>query len=211
MHRDRALVTEVEQRLELRRVLGVLHHREVVGQKHGVKIETLEAAQMHARHAGAVAGHADKPDEPLLSRFDRGAQRALRAHRELPLLLLHEIVQLKQIQLVDPQAFERAANLPTCGFVGPLSGLGGEKETMAVLAHPRPDPQLRIAVRRCRVDMVHARFQQEAEPAIGFLLGDGRQRGSPKEKACALMARSSEGQGGEHGITFPAWGTVCGE
>ena len=70
----------------------------------------------------------------------------------LPLLGLDQVVQLDQVDRVDPQPLQRPLQLGPGAVAGALAGLGGEEEPVAVLGHPRPDPQLGVAVatRRCR-------------------------------------------------------------
>ncbi len=41
-------------------------------------------------------------------------------------------------------------------LIGALAGLGGQKELLAIAAHPRPDPQLGFAVASSGVDVIDA-------------------------------------------------------
>ena len=80
---------------------------------------------MHRRDARAVTRDAEEAHEPCVARFDRRAQRAVAAHRDLPLVFVHEIVELQQIDAIDAQPFERVADLFARGGVAALAGLGG--------------------------------------------------------------------------------------
>ena len=99
-----------------------------------------------------VAGHADEAHEALVARLDRRLERAAGAQRGLPLDHVDEVVQLDQVDLVDAEPVERAADLLACAGAVALAGLGREEELLAVLRQPGRDPQLGVAVatRRCR-------------------------------------------------------------
>ncbi len=56
---------------------------------------------MHARDAHAVTGDADEPDETLVARLHERGHGAVRTVGDGPLVLLHEVVQLDQIDVVD--------------------------------------------------------------------------------------------------------------
>ena len=114
---------------------------------------------MHRGDREAVPGDADEAHEALVTRLDGSAQRALVAECELPLVGMHEAVQLDEVDLVDPHALERATDLLARRCVGALSGLGGEEEGLAMLAQPGRKAQLGVAVARRRVDVVDAVLQ----------------------------------------------------
>ncbi len=100
-----------QELLELGGVARVAQACGVHRQQHRIEVEALEAAQVHRRDARAVAGDADLAHEAGVARFDRGAQRAVGAHRDVPLVVLHQIVELEQVDVIDAQAFERVADL----------------------------------------------------------------------------------------------------
>ena len=139
---------------------------------------------MHPGDREAVAGDADEADEALVARLDGGLERAAFAQRGLPLDHVDEVVQLQQVDVVDAEAVERAADLLARARAVALAGLRGEEEPVAVLRQPRCEPQLRVAVRRGRVDVVDAVLEQQLERAVGLGLRDGR-RAPRRRRACA--------------------------
>ena len=52
---------------------------------------------VHLGDGRAVAGDADEAHEPLVARLDGCAQRAVLAHRDVPLARVHEAVQLDEV------------------------------------------------------------------------------------------------------------------
>jgi len=108
-----------------------------VGEEHRVEGEALEAATVHRRDRGPVARDADEAHEALIARFHGGPQRALVTQGELPLVGMHEAVQLDQIDLINAHTLERAPDLLARRRIGALAGLGGEEEVATVLAQPR--------------------------------------------------------------------------
>ena len=76
---------------------------------------------------------------------------------------MHEAVQLDQVDLIDAHALERAPDLLARRRVGALASLRGEEEVAAVLAHPRREAQLGVAVARGGVDVVDAVLQAAPE------------------------------------------------
>ena len=111
---------------------------------------------MHPGDRQAVAGDADEPNEPLVARLHRRLQRTVLAQGELPVDYVDEVVQLEQVDVVDAEAVERAADLLACAGVVALAGLRRQEETVAVPLEPWGEPQLGVAVRGGRVDVVHA-------------------------------------------------------
>ena len=120
---------------------------------------------MHPRHRQAVAGDADEADETLVARLDGRFERAAFAQRSLPLDHVDEVVQLEQVDAIDAEPVERAADLLARAGAVALPGLRREEEPVAVLAQPRREPQLRVAVRRSGVDVIDAVLEQQLERA----------------------------------------------
>ena len=116
---------------------------------------------MHRGDREPVAGDADEAHESLVARLDGGPQRPVLAHRHVPFGRVDEAVELDQVDLVDPQPLERAADLLARGGVGALAGLRREEEAVAVLAHPGREPQLGVAVARGGVDVVDPVLEQQ--------------------------------------------------
>ena len=140
---------------------------------------------MHGGDAGAVPGDAEEAHQPGVARLDRRAQRALGSHRQLPLVLLHEVVELEQVDGGDAQALEGAADLVARAGVAALAGLRREEEVGAVALHPGADAELGVAVGRGGVDVVDARGEELGERAVGLLLGHEREgRGAEEQRGC---------------------------
>src|SRR5260370_38392639 len=67
-----------------------------------------------------------------------------------------------------------------------------------MLAHPRGEPQLRLAVRGCGIDVIDAKFEQNIEYLIGLFLLHPSQRGSAENHPRTLMAGLSKRNGPDH-------------
>src|SRR5271166_4426314 len=76
--------------------------------------------------------------------------------------------------------------------VSSVTGLGREEEILAMLAHPRPDPHLRIAVRSGGIDMVDAEFEQEVEDLVSLVLVHPAEGGGAENYARAEVTGFSE-------------------
>src|SRR5262245_23843687 len=148
----------------------MLQHREVVRKEHRVEPEALQAAAMHRCHLGTMAGHPDKPNQSLLPPFDQGLECTARTKRSLPLALIDEVVKLNEIDFVHPQPLERPLETRARPVIGAIAGFGGEKESLAMLAHPGSDSELGITIRRGGIDMIDSVFEEDLENAIGAIL-----------------------------------------
>ena len=69
---------------------------------------------------------------------------------------LDEVVQLDEVDLVDAEPLERALQLAPGAVAVALAGLRRQEELVAVVGEERRQAQLRLAVRRGRVDVVDA-------------------------------------------------------
>ncbi len=107
---------------------------------------------VHPRHRQAVAGDADEADEALVARLDGRLERAAFAQRGLPLDHVDEVVQLDQVDVVDAEAVERAADLLARAVAVALAGLRREEELGrgAARATARGAAPSRRTTRRCR-------------------------------------------------------------
>src|SRR5206468_7581387 len=128
--------------------------------------EALEAAEVHSRHGQPVTGDADETDEALVARLDRCFERAALAQRGLPLDRIDEVVQLEQVDAVDAEAVERAADFLARARAIALAGLCRQEETVAMLRQQRGKPELGVAVRRRGVDVVDAVLEELLERAV---------------------------------------------
>ena len=138
------------------------------------------------------------------SRFERTAF----AQRELPVDHVDEVVQLDQVDLVDAEPVERAANLFARSGAVALAGLRREEETVAMLREPRREPQLRVAVRRGDVDVVDAVLEQQLEHRIGLGLRQRAERRGAEERAGALVAGASERRLRDHPMRLTCAGAA---
>ena len=57
---------------------------------------------MPPRRVTAMTGYADEARQSGVAGLDRSAKGAVRAHRDLPLRSIDEVVELDQVHVVDP-------------------------------------------------------------------------------------------------------------
>jgi len=105
-------------------------------------------------------------------------------------------VELQQVDAIDAQAFERAADLAARAGVAALSRLGGEEEAVAVAFHPGADAQLGVAVGGGHVDVVHAGGEQLLERAVGLLLAGAPSAAAPKIRRVLMWPLGRRGGSG---------------
>ena len=72
--------------------------------------------------------------------------------------------------------------------------LVARKNCVAVLGHPRPEPQLGVAVARRGVDVVDAVAGDQLERRVGILLADRAERGGAEDDPRALVPGAAERQ-----------------
>ncbi len=120
---------------------------------------------MHPGDGYAVPGDADEADEPFVARFDGCLERAALAQCGLPLGRIDEVVELEQVDVVDSEPVERAADLLACTGSLTLAGLRREEELVAVLRQEGRKAELGVAVRRGRIDVVDAVLEEQFERA----------------------------------------------
>ena len=106
-------------------------------------------------------------------------------------------MKLDQVELVAPQALERAVDLGARPFEAPLPGLAREEELRPVFGHPAPHRPLRFAIGGGDVDMVDPIFEQEGQRPVVDLGFVGEERGGAKQDAARRMARGAEGRPGD--------------
>ena len=132
----------------------------------------------------------------------RASTAPTRAVGDLPFVLLDEVVQLDQIDVVDPHPLERALE----GRPGPCRPPGRRSwwrgTPRAVVGEPRLQAILGLAVRRRGVDVVDACRLDLGEDAVGGALTDpaepggaeddpGRVVPGPPERAVGSMRRDA--------------------
>jgi len=96
----------VEERAEGCRIGRIGRELPVPGKQDRIEIEPFEAPQVHRRSGFAMAGHAEKTDEPALFRLDERLERAVGAHRRIPFILADKHVHLPQVHVVGTHEAE---------------------------------------------------------------------------------------------------------
>ena len=145
----------------------------------------------------------------------RPSSRASIAARSAPCSLnatshsvgMHEAVQLDQVDLVDAHPLERAADLVVRRRVAALGRLRCQEELRPMLAEPGRETQLRLAVARGSVDVVHPVLDEQGERLVCLTLRHFPERRSSEDDARALMAGRAERCLVDHGdksMTTPA-------
>ena len=139
-----ALVAQPEERLDICSIAGLGEQDEAVRQQHRVEVEAFEAAQVHAGDTQAVPGHADEPCQSLVPSPRQRLDRTTGAERHLPLVRLHEVVQLDEIDVVGAETAQGPLEAGPGTGSGSITRLRGDEELTARLAEPGSEPQLRV-------------------------------------------------------------------
>src|SRR4028118_2217575 len=92
-----ALPAGVRQRVEVLRVILVLHGDVVVGEQDRVEVEALEAAAVRGGDLRAVPGDADATNKPLVPGFNSRFQHAAGTEGGIPLNRGGQAVQLPPV------------------------------------------------------------------------------------------------------------------
>ena len=108
-------------------------------------------------------------------------------------------MQLDQIDPVGAQPFQRALDLVVGLGPSTFTGLGGEKELVAVSLDPGTKSQLCVAVACGGVDVVDPMLADQLDRLIRLVLADVAQGGSAEDHAGALMAGRAERLDRNHG------------
>jgi hypothetical protein len=123
LHRDAALLAKGDQRRQVGGVLRIAELSEVVREEHAVEGKALEALAVAFRDIETMPGHADEPHHAGIPCLDGSLQRTVEAEGDFPLTLVDEVVELDEVDVVDPQAPQREPNLIARLRVGALSRL----------------------------------------------------------------------------------------
>ena len=99
-----------------------------------------------------------------------------------------------------PRRSSDSVDLRVRALGGPVAGLGGEEELVAVPVEERAQPHLGLAVAAGDVDVVDPAVEQQREGAVGLVLRHLRQRGGAEEDAAAVVAGAPEGQRRKHAV-----------
>ena len=153
---------------------------------------------MHAGDARAVAGDPDVPHEALVTGGGHRLHHTTRPVGDLPLLRLHEVVELDQVDRVHLEALQRPLQLSARGVLPTLPRLGGQEEAMTVLGHPRTDAQLGLPVAGGGVEVVDPGVEEHLQHLVGPFLAQPAQGGRPEDHAGAGVAGAAEGCSGDH-------------
>ena len=122
---------------------------------------------MLRRRLETVTGHTDEAHQTRIARLDRRAQRTVGGERHVPLGLVHEVVQLDEIDVIRAQPLERAADLVASLGVRSPAGLCRDEETITPgSSDPGRDAQLGVAVAGRRVDVVDAVTLEQVEHPV---------------------------------------------
>ena len=101
---------------------------------------------MHGGRARPVAGHAEEAHLAALARKGERLERPALPERGLPVGLVHQVVELDQVDHVGAEPLARAFEARAgAGGVARVR-LRGEEEARAVALQPRAEAQLRVAV-----------------------------------------------------------------
>ena len=207
LHGGAPLPARRPQGLDVGAVTGIPQQDGAVGQEHGVERERLEAALVHAGDAQPVPGDPDVAHEVLVPRRRHGLDHTTGGEGRLPLVVLHQVVDLDELDVIGAQPGERPLQLGAGGRARALTGLGGEEDAVAVVGEPGRQPQLGVAVAGGGVDVVHPVAGDQPEGVVGPLLAHGPQGSRPEEHAGAVVPGPAEGHRRDHRSCVPQQGT----
>src|SRR3954469_19820394 len=139
-----------------------------------------------------MPGDSDEAGEALVTGLYRRFQRAARREGGPPLVLVHQVVQLDQVDPVGAQPLQRAPDLLVGSSAGPLAGLGRQEVLVAVRLHPRTQPELGLAVAGGGVEVVDAVAADQLHRLVGLVLADLAQRGGSEDDPGAVVAGPAE-------------------
>ena len=94
------------------------------------------------------------------------------AQRGIPFDRVGKAVELDEIHPLDAHAFQRKMNLSLGFVVGANACLGRQEKVPWILFEPRRDPEFRITVAGCDVNVIDTVAQQDLEGLIRFVLCD---------------------------------------
>ena len=108
-------------------------------------------------------------------------------------------MELDQVNAVHAHSLEGAVNLGLGGRVFAFTGLGGQKEAVAILFHRGAEPVFRLAVPGGGVDVIDAVIQQHLHAAVGFGLRDAGECDRAEENCGAAVAGAAKDSLRNHG------------
>jgi hypothetical protein len=101
-------------------------------------------------------------------------------------------VQLKEVDVIDAQPFERAVELLLRALVVACVRLGGDEECSRMLLEPRRDPQLGVAVRGGGVDVIDTVLEEQLQRPLSVRVRNVAERGRTEDGSGALVAAAAE-------------------
>src|SRR5215211_2384452 len=107
-----------------------------------------------------MARDADGFDEAFFFRLDGGFQGAAGARGTVEIFEVANGVELEEVDVVDPQAFEGVLDLAFRRILLAQAGLGGEEDAVPDLGHPPSVLQLRVPVVGRRVEVVYTGLER---------------------------------------------------
>ena len=114
-----------------------------------------------------MTGDTDEAHQAGIARLDRRAKGTVGSERCLPLRLVHEVVQLDEIDVIRTEPLERAADLVAGLGVRPPARFRRDEEAFAPgTLEPRRDAQLGVAVAGRGIDVIHAVTLEQLEHSI---------------------------------------------
>jgi hypothetical protein len=143
----------------------------------------------------AVPGDPDVADEPLVAGAHRGLERAAGAGHLVELVEVSDGVQLEQVDAVGLQPLEGGVDLRPRRVTLALAGLGREEDALADPRHPRPEPQLSLAVARRDVEVVDAASSASVTERSAVSWSTSGQRCGAVDQYGALVAEAAEPAG----------------
>ncbi len=159
---------------------------------------------MHAGNPQTMARHADEPGEPFVVRRDHRRNGAVGCERRLPLVGLHQVVELDQIDVIDAEPCERTFEFGPGSCAVALTRLRREEEAGPVVGEERCEPELRLPVGRRGVEMVDACGIDDLQRGVGALLTHPTECGSTEDHSGGLVTGAAERSDGEHVRTVAA-------
>ena len=109
-----------------------------------------------------------------------------------PIAIFDQVVELDEVDLIDTQPLQAPFEFgPSC-TAGAFAGLGRQENLAAMVLQPWRQPQLRLAVARSRIEVVHARGAHEFDRGIGAALAHRAKRSRSEDDTRAVVTGAPE-------------------
>ncbi len=116
----------------------------------------------------------------------------LREDRINILLHIRDGVELIEIEIVRPQPLQGFLQLGRCLFPGPVLGLAGEKDILAIRLQGRPELDFGVAVARGDIEVVDALLHRLRHDPIGVVLLDAADHDAAEADDGQSLARVAQ-------------------